>query len=320
MDEAKYIGYLKYSGELVEEGFLDARKSAQALLGLDEAVRFFVAQQVPRLGYADFEFPVKIRQGSWEALIPETIGQWVTAGLSVAATAYLATAAKKMAEKDFDNTGMKDVFSNALKAMQWVLRIGKHLGNITHRKFEKVKWRNDNREIGISNAEGEYLFIPKDYLDLFPQSSPRILAKIAELVEEERVLVIGVYETGLSVEEVLPKIFRHIFTQEENDIEGILFPELVHGEPVALEGIVTRGNASSNTIGFKYEEHILTCEPATGSIVRFKPNLFLRAKIHGTISRMDEKGRIAAKKPRIIFTQIESLGSGPDSLSIFEDS
>ena len=32
------LGYLKYRGESVEEGFLDARKSANALLGLDEAI------------------------------------------------------------------------------------------------------------------------------------------------------------------------------------------------------------------------------------------------------------------------------------------
>ena len=46
MDSAKdQIGFAKYYGKLVEDGFMDARKSAQALLGFDEAVRFFIYQQ-----------------------------------------------------------------------------------------------------------------------------------------------------------------------------------------------------------------------------------------------------------------------------------
>ena len=56
MDDEKYLGYLKYSGELVDRGFFDARKSAQALIGFDEAIRFFVGEQTPELKQADFEF------------------------------------------------------------------------------------------------------------------------------------------------------------------------------------------------------------------------------------------------------------------------
>ncbi len=61
MDE-EYIGYLKYEGKLVEEGLLDARKAAQALLGFDEAIRFFVGQQSPLLRDLDFELPVRLRK------------------------------------------------------------------------------------------------------------------------------------------------------------------------------------------------------------------------------------------------------------------
>ena len=51
----QYLGYLKYEGELVDEGLMDARKSAQALLGFDECVRFFVCQLTPNLKNVDFE-------------------------------------------------------------------------------------------------------------------------------------------------------------------------------------------------------------------------------------------------------------------------
>ena len=42
MTEEKYIGYLKYSGKSVEDGLMDARKSAEALLGFDEVLRYFI--------------------------------------------------------------------------------------------------------------------------------------------------------------------------------------------------------------------------------------------------------------------------------------
>ncbi len=148
MDEEKYIGYLKYSGKLVEEGLLDAKKSAQALIGFDGAIRFFVDQQAPHLTQVDYELPVRVRQGPWEILIPKTIAQWIMAGGGIVITKYLSTAAKKMAEKDFDDVGIKDIFSKALKAIQWVIKIGKHIGNTTKKKFESVKFRNDNQDQG----------------------------------------------------------------------------------------------------------------------------------------------------------------------------
>ena len=104
MIDDQYIGYLKYSGQIVDSGFFDARKSAQALLGFDEAIRFFVGEQNPDLKNVDFELPVEVRKGSWEILIPGTIGQWVLTSVGAMAAAYLAVAGKKMAENDVKNT------------------------------------------------------------------------------------------------------------------------------------------------------------------------------------------------------------------------
>ena len=75
--EEKYIGYLKYSkGKSIEDGLLDARKSAEALLGFDEILRYFVTKKNPEFKNINFEIPVRIRKGSWEALIPEIIEKW----------------------------------------------------------------------------------------------------------------------------------------------------------------------------------------------------------------------------------------------------
>ena len=98
------LGYMKYSGKMVEDGFLDARKSATALLGFDEAVRHFIKQDFPELDKLEYEIPVKIRKGSWEAIIPETIGQWILTGAGFAATAYATAAAAEMAKKRFQRS------------------------------------------------------------------------------------------------------------------------------------------------------------------------------------------------------------------------
>ena len=142
----------------------------------------------------DFEFPVRIQKGSWEALIPETIAQWIKLGSGVAATAYVASATKKMAERDFQDFGIKDVFKKSLFAIQWVIKIGKHLGDLTIKQFKNLKFRDNNEMIGICNSEGEYLFIPKIYFDLYVATNPNLLQKITEIIEEDRILSISVYD------------------------------------------------------------------------------------------------------------------------------
>lgn len=73
----------------------------------------------------------------------------------------------------------------------------------------------------------------------------------------------------------------------------------------------------TNTMGFWYKGHILTCIPISGSIVQFKSSLFLKCRIQGSISRRDDKGRIGTKKPKIIFTNITPLESDTGELPLF---
>jgi len=311
------LGYLKYNGEMVEEGYMDARKSAQALLGFDEAVRFFACHQAPDLKKTDFEFPVRVKKGSWEVVVPDLIELAKVSG-GLIATAYGTKAAQKMAENDFKDVGLKDVFRKSLHAIQWVIKIGKHLGDLTIKKFNDVKFIDNNALIGIRNSEGEYLYVPKEFLDFYVAANPKLLAKMSELVEEERVLSIGVYTHGELIEESLTRKHRRIFTQEVEEQEEELFPELKHNAKVILEGELTRGNEMTNTMGFGYKGHILTCLPLYGSIVHFKPSLFLKCRIEGSISRRDEKGRLTAKKPKIIFTDIIPLEKESDTPSLFD--
>ncbi|TEB13794.1 hypothetical protein Psfp_03395 [Pelotomaculum sp. FP] len=211
-----------------------------------------------------------------------------------------------MAEKDFHDFGFKDVFKMSLKAIQWTIRIGKHLGNITKKKFENVKFRNNYTEIGIPNSEGEILYVPKNYFDLYLSVDSELFKDISLIVEDERRLAIGVREDSGYVEETITTRYRAIFTQEE-EVEEVLFPELEHGQNVILEGEITRGNERANSLGFLYKGYVLSAYPQSGSIVRFKHSLFLKVRIHGIISREDDKCQLATRKPKIIFHDIEPI-------------
>lgn len=322
MDYKGYLGYVKYTGELVEDGILDARKSAKALLGLDHAVRFFTELQNPSLKDIEFEFPVRIKKGTWGILIPDSIVLLNLAKVAggIVATTYAANAAKKMAEHDFENIGFKTIIQKSLKAIQWVAKIGKHFGTLKQKKFSKnLKWRNNNKEVGIVGINGERLYIPIEFLEYFSSSNSNILSDLAEIIEEKRELVIGINENDNIHEVKISNNDKFIFFQAE-DQQELLFPELVHGMSVSLEGNTTRGNENTNTIGFRYEGHILTCSPESGSIVKFKECLFLPCKMTGKVSRKDKFGGFNELKPKIIFADLEPISykpGGQENLSLF---
>lgn len=220
----------------------------------------------------------------------------------------LSKCRKKMAERDFDGVGFKDAFRVSLQAIKWVARIGKHLGNLLQRSFENVKFADDNTLVGIPNEKGEYLFVPKRYLDLYVGCSPKILAKLASNIDPTIVLSVGVIEGNVIDAEVITLDDKSIFTDEEAELtEDVLFPELVHGERIVLEGEVTRENKTSHSMGFRYQGHILTAYPDTGNIVPFKQMLFDRCRLIGFVNRIDEKGRIGAKRPKLIFSHLEPI-------------
>lgn len=319
MDEEKYLGYIKYEGSLVEDGLMDARKQAKALIGFDSALRYFIAKRAPDFRNIDFEIPVRVRKGSWEALIPETVAGWVQAGLGVVATAYFTKAAQKMADKDFEDFGITALFKLAIESIKWFARIGKHMGSVAIREFKNTQFSDDLTQIGIKNENGELLFVPKDILYLYVSTNPKLLESMAENIQDGRSLAIGSMQAGEIDEEIVDLSDKSIFCNEDAELEeDVLFPELVHGDYVVLEGEVTRENKTSNSMGFKYNDHILTSYPEAGSIVRYKPLLFLKCRLFGTVSRIDETGRIGARRPKLYFSNLEPLEEDRDDSGLFE--
>jgi len=317
MEDSQYIGYLKYSGQSVEGGYLDARKTAEALIGFDESLRFFVEDDFPELKGRSFEIPVRIQTGSWEALIPTTIGQWIAVALGIVATSYLTGAASKLGENDFKDKHLVDVFRGALKMLQWCIRINIHLKGVSVKAIKNIRWENNNEIVSVPDSNGEYIKVPRKILQKYMEIPPKFLSKMARLIQAEREMKIGVIENGKREEVKVTISEKYYFTDEEGDLTEAVFPELIHGQNVELEGEITRGNEKTNSIGFEYQGHILTCYPEKGSIVLFKHALFRKCKISGAINRMSEAGLPDSKKPRIIFTTITPVDKEDNNLRFF---
>jgi len=317
MTTKECLGYVKYSGDSTKNGVIDARDAAKALTGFDNAVRHFVAQQKAPFGL-DFSIPVRIEEGSWVASIPQDIENYLKiAGIAVLAT-YGSSAAKKIAENDFKDVSTKVILTKALQAIQWTIKIGKHLHSVAIKKVSGMKWKGEDTVL-LPDSTGRYLEVPVSFFQMYLECPSSLLSDLVALVGTERQLAVGAQIGDILEEEVVTSNERSIFTIDDTLDEEELFPELTHGMAVVLEGVVTRGNEVTNSVGFRYQEHILNCEPRSGSIVRFKKHLFLPCKINGQISRADEKGRIVEKKPTIIFEKLTIIGDAQADLFGAED-
>lgn len=302
--EQEEIGFMKFSGNAVSSGVIDAGSAGIALIGLDEAIRFFNEKQSPEFAKLSYEIPVRTTEGSWIAWILGT----VALGGGAFTLSYLKKAGEKMAENDFKEIGLKDVLKKSINAIQYLIKLVKHTKRLQGWDTKNISWRNNNSEIGISNTSGEVIYLPIEYFRWFESLPPHVVSKITSVVAQERSLSIGFLQDN-QFEEVTVNIDeKNYFVSNETDIdEEYLFPELKHGDIVKLEGKLTRGNESSNSIGFEYESHILNCIPENGSIRRYKPALFLRCIVHGTITRMSKQRMVSEKRPTIIIQNIIPL-------------
>ena len=311
------FSYIKFDGKRVEDGFLDARKSGDTLIGIDEALRYFIHQENPEFQSFEFEIPVRIRKGSWEALFSESLDMLLIKGaLTWGGAKYLGKALEKMAESDFKNAGFKEIFKRSFKAMTWVIRMAIHLETLSTKKFRNVEFSEDNQLTKLKNNEGRELWVPTEYLELFANCPDSMFSKIAKIIEDERELVVGYNEESKTEEVRVSHSQKFIFTPEQIE-EDELFPELKHNEYVELQGHVTRGNEKSNTIGFLYQEHILTCYPDEGNIKRYRNALFSNCLMKGFVDREDKKGNINELRPRILFIALELLN--PEQTELFNE-
>ena len=317
MDQESYLASFKYEGDLVTGGVLDALSASKALSGIDSSIKFFVHQEMPELKEVDFPIPVKVQEGSWEALIPTDPVGWMKAIGSVggiALSTYFVTAAKKMAEHDFKDKGLREVMKGAIACLQWLIRLGKHLGHLALNTVSEIDWsKAEENLIGVRNQAKQVLYLPTELFRRLAQCPKSILSGLASVIEVERTLVISLFVNKETVSVEIDIQHRSIFFHEQDD-EEVLFPELTHQKLVELDGLVTRANVRTNSLGFLYQDHILSCYPASGNIVRFKEQMFLPCRVKGIIDRMDKFGSISEKKPKIIIQELNAIGGGGGQL------
>lgn len=318
-----YIGYIKYSGKSVDEGIMDAKKSAEALLGFDEAIRYFASKEDSLLLNQDYELPVKIQKGSWEIILP-IFEELITleGALKTAGTAYLTNTAIQSAKEGFFQVGLskdiKTIFLGAFKTLKWIVKIVKHIGSFN--KKVEVIYDLENANVEIINEDGKKIIVSKDIYALYQECPETILTRLSSNIEKDRVLKIGVFE-DLNEVIITEDEKEFFYVKPIIDDSELLYPELKHGDEVELEGIITKVNEKANTLGFQHDNHIFTILPVAGNVTDFKAeiisnhydNIFQSVTIVGIVDRKGNNGEVL-KKPKIIF---ESLKKTDEKNTLF---
>ncbi len=325
MGEEK-IGYLKYEGESFVDGYVDARKQAEAILGFDESFRSVIALENSEFEQLDFSIPVKIEQGSLIIYLGAILTPFVCK--------YMSKAGEVVAEKGFSELGvikndLPKLQKATLKILQSVVKISKHVGSIKNKKFKKIipKEINNQNFVEITNENDEVLLVLKKHHDIFIKIPDKILSKNVKLINGNEKLIIGVFEGEKEEVVEISQVDKVIFHDLNDDVdEEIILPDLKHGDIVTdLEGKINKVIENKNKFSFAYNNHIIDCLLEEGARVgKFKnkiisedsENIFATVKISGVVSREGKEGLATAKKPKIILSNIKKI-EGNKEINLF---
>lgn len=322
----KSIGYIKLDGALVADGILDARKSAMALIGADHLLKSILIRKVPELKDINFDLPVFIEEGSIVINFPENIEKLIIGGAIALpigklaynwANEYLKTAGKKMAEHDFKDAGLSTIIQGALGLAQDVVKLAKHTGKLGTKQFPESKPDLEKQLVAVPGISGNVEYFHRSVLDEYSKFNALSFRRLGELVQVDRELVIGIIDGERNLEERITQKEKYLFVPKEEQLDNILFPNFVHDLPVTLDGETTRGTLTTNSVGFLYDGHILTCHPREGSIIRFRDSLFTKCTIMGVIDRHYDSPHTIAKKPQIIFDSLDPIEPPNSAPSLF---
>jgi hypothetical protein len=310
-DHLGEVGYLSYEWVGAPSGVIDAYAGGTALIGLDEAIRYFNRRQAKSLSMTSYEIPVHTGEGSWIAVV---IGI-----LSIPATTFAATyakkAAEKMAERDFAELGFKDIARKSMDALVHLINLLKRTGKPLDLSRTKIRWSKDATKAILVDQLGDEFEIPADYIKWFQELPRSTLKKIAAPIAANRFMKVasrqadgGMLEVTISSSEL-----RLLEGDDDENEDEFLFPDLKHGDEVQLEGLITRGNQSTNSIGFQYMGHILNCIPETGNVRKYKSAMFLHCVIKATVNRHVGSLSRLDHRPTLIINQLIALESDNQS-------
>ncbi|MBB4731377.1 hypothetical protein [Xanthomonas arboricola] len=144
------VGYLSYEWLSAPDGVIDAYAGGTALIGLDEAIRYFNRRQAKSLSTTNYEIPVRTGDGSWLAVVIGILSVPVT----TFAAAYAKKAAEKMAERDFSELGFKDIARRSMDALVHLIEIMKKTGKPLDLEKTKIRWSKDATKAIITDKNG----------------------------------------------------------------------------------------------------------------------------------------------------------------------
>ncbi|WP_145985551.1 hypothetical protein [Marilutibacter maris] len=305
------VGFLSYEWSGAPPGVIDANSGGTALIGIDEAIRFFNRKQTRGFSSIEYQIPIKTGEGSWIAYVLGIIAIPATAF----ATGYAKKAGEKMAERDFSDLGFKDIARKSVDALRIFIDLVKHTGKASGWGTTNAEWKESATIVGILNSDGEVLYLPAEYLKWYYEIPKTTLRKLVAPITKGRSMIVGSYpQIGDLHTTKITSDQTSLFDSEDKEEDEFLFPELKHGIDVTLEGIITRGNQETNSIGFQYQDHILNCNPASGSIRRFKSAMFLHCRLHATVNRHVASLTHVDRRPTLIVNEVIPLESDGQQL------
>lgn len=312
-------GFIRVDDDSIVNGTIDIDSVENIVKGTREALTFFIkAQDGEFAKEKSLNFPVRTREGCWELLLPAIgyaggiVTGAVAKGMSAYATRYGTLAAdKKFAEKD-----LQDIYKQAFINLQAVIKIAQHLDTISNKKSLDLKQINMNTgKALLVNDKGNGITVTLDEVKIFSACPDKILRSIATVVTDRRTVSIGYQFNGMVSQETIDIDSKEIFAPEEDPGEPVL-PELQDGQHVKLVGFVRRGNQKTNTLGFEYGGHVITCEPNRKLITGYIEQHYRKCEMTGVVVRTS-KSEIAEGKtdrPRVIFDDLILLANEHASL------
>lgn len=328
-------GFIRLEGDDIIDGTIDIRSASFMLNGTQEVLQYFLKKENSEYAQCNnLNFPIKTREGSWEVLIPflgtvsitpemglacavglgtALLVQPVSAGLSE----YAKTIGKTKAVKGLLSKDNKTSFADAFKKLEIVIKIAQHLGTITNKRMLSLKLNKDGKTAILTNISGNVMSVTMDEIRVFQECPDKLLRKLGTVVTDYRTLHIG-YKLNNTIHEVfIDSESKDIFTPSE-EAEVPILPELQDGQNVKLAGVVTRGNQQTNTIGFKYKEHVITCEPNGGLITSYLSAHYRTCEISGRIIRTSKAEVVIGRRdrPKIIFDNLVVIRDDKQQVSL----
>ena len=302
-------GFIRLDGENIIDGQIDINSARLAIEGTQEVFEYFLKREDSQLQKADtVNFSIITRQGCWEILIP--FGTYVaglaTTALATGINSYAKKYGDKLAELHLESKSKKNAFADAFSKLDSIIKIAQHLGVVDKKETLNTKIINHTtKTILLTNNQGNVMSTNLDEINCYLDCPDRLLRKLASVVTDYRTLSIGFISKGKTIERVIDIDSKEVFSPEDELQEPIL-PELNDGEYVKIEGYVSRGNQITNTIGFKYKEHVITCEPINNLITHYLNSHYRTCEISGRVIRTSKAEVLLGKRdrPKIMFDNL----------------